>query len=181
LAGTIIRPGNLVAGEFWMDNNQRKEQFSRAFVHAIATVAGYTIYTPEVDDDSVDLGIAARGQHATRYSPRLELQLKCTAGIELGAQTVRFPLSLKNYDDLRRECWVPRILVVVIVPKRINDWIDEADDRLVLNCRAQWVSLLGNPKSPNKRHTTVHLPWEQRFTVAALQQMMKSVNQRGQI
>ena len=43
-----------------MDLSQRKEQWSRVYVRAIGTAAGYTIYTPEVDDDSVDLGIAGR-------------------------------------------------------------------------------------------------------------------------
>jgi len=39
----------------------RKEAFSRAYVEAVAAVAGYGAYRPTVDDDSVDLDIAARG------------------------------------------------------------------------------------------------------------------------
>ncbi len=47
-----------------MHISQQQEQFSRAYVHAIASVAGFTIYTPQVDDDSVDLGIAQwQGNH----------------------------------------------------------------------------------------------------------------------
>lgn len=41
-----------------MHISQQQEQFSRAYVHAIASVAGFTLYIPQVDDDSVDLGIA---------------------------------------------------------------------------------------------------------------------------
>ena len=38
-----------------MDINQRKEQFSRAYVLAVASAAGYAWYQPSVDDDSIDL------------------------------------------------------------------------------------------------------------------------------
>lgn len=44
-----------------MDINQQKEQFSNAYLQAVASVAGYSLYKPNVDDDSVDWGIAASG------------------------------------------------------------------------------------------------------------------------
>jgi hypothetical protein len=90
-----------------MDLNQQKEQFSRAYVRAIAAAAGFDVYTPGVDDDSIDLGIAASAKRSRRR-PRLELQLKCMA--RKVTDVMRFPLGLKNYNDLRRDCWVPRIL-----------------------------------------------------------------------
>ena len=62
-----------------MDLNQQKEQFSRAYVQAVAAAAGFATYIPDVDDDSIDMGIAAGGKESRRR-PRLELQLKCTAG-----------------------------------------------------------------------------------------------------
>lgn len=45
-----------------MDVSRQKEQFSIAWVCAVVSVAGYVVYQPEVDDDSVDLGIAMRGR-----------------------------------------------------------------------------------------------------------------------
>jgi hypothetical protein len=42
-----------------VDINQQKEQFSSNFVRVVAAVAGYALYKPEVDEDSVDWGIAA--------------------------------------------------------------------------------------------------------------------------
>jgi hypothetical protein len=41
-----------------MDINQRKEKFGEAYLRAVAAVAGFTLYRPEVDDDSVDWGLA---------------------------------------------------------------------------------------------------------------------------
>ncbi len=57
-----------------MDIRQQKEQFSNTYLQAITTVAGYSLYKPSVDDDSVDWGIAARGILGGKRSPRLELQ-----------------------------------------------------------------------------------------------------------
>ena len=44
-----------------VDPGQRKEQFSNAYVRAVVAAAGYTVNVPEVDDDSIDSTIHARG------------------------------------------------------------------------------------------------------------------------
>ena len=68
---------------------QRKEQFSLAFVRAIAAVSGYRITRCEVDDDSIDLGLkGSRRDGSSRCAPHLDLQVKCTetddgVGLEL--------------------------------------------------------------------------------------------------
>ncbi|MEH2286880.1 hypothetical protein [Nostoc sp.] len=54
-----------------MDINQQKEQFSISYIRAIAAVAGYSLYRPEVDNDSVNLGIVCRGGTGKILSPRL--------------------------------------------------------------------------------------------------------------
>ncbi|MDF5720166.1 MAG: hypothetical protein PUP91_06680 [Rhizonema sp. PD37] len=56
-----------------MDINQQKEQFSITYIRTIAAVAGYSLYRPEVDNDSVDLGIVSRGGTGKILSPRLEI------------------------------------------------------------------------------------------------------------
>ena len=62
-----------------MEVNLQKEQFSNAYLQAVTAVAGYSLYKPFVDDDSVDWGIAAKGREGRIRSPRLELQLKSTS------------------------------------------------------------------------------------------------------
>lgn len=101
-----------------MDPSQQKEQFSIAWVRTVVSVAGYAVYQTSVDDDSVDLGIAMRGGRGTVRSPRLEVQLKCTAAPNWQSDLMRFPLKRKNYDDLRVDnVLAPRMLIVVCVPK----------------------------------------------------------------
>ena len=161
-----------------MDLNQQKEQFSRAYVQAIAVAAGFDTYTPGIDDDSIDMGIAASGKRSRRR-PRLELQLKCTAK-EI-AQAMRFPLNLKNYNDLRCDCWVPRILVIVAVPVRQENWVTEMESQFVMHCRAYWTSLAGWPATPNTDSVTVKLPASQPFSVDELNRLMDLIDRTGQI
>ena len=108
-----------------MDINQQKEQFSITYIRAIAAVAGYSLYRPEIDNDSVDLGILSRGGTGKIFSPRLELQLKCTARDVLEKNSIKYPLIIKNYHDLRVKSLVPRILVIVLVPEKVTDWIKQ--------------------------------------------------------
>lgn len=161
-----------------MHLNQQMEEFSRAYVRTIAAAAGFDTYTLCVDDDSIDMGIAASGKKLPRR-PRLELQLKCTA--QEIADVMKFPLKLKNYNDLRCNCWVPRILVVVAVPKSPKDWVTETKDQLMMHRRAHWVSLAGWPETPNTDNVTVKLPPDQLFSVDQLTGMMDSINRTGQI
>ena len=159
-----------------MDLNQQKEQFSRAYVRTIAATAGFDTYTFCVDDDSIDLGIAASGKKLRRR-PRLDLQLQCTAkDIE---SVMQFPLHLKNYNDLRCECLVPRILVVVAVPEQPENWLTEANNQLVMHCHARWVSLAGCRETSNTRKVTVELPPNQLFSVDQLRRLMDSIDRWG--
>lgn len=125
-----------------MDINQQKEQFSNTYVRAVASVAGYSLYKSDVDDDSIDLGIAAKGGTGPILSPRLELQLKCSSRDIIDESHVRYPLKLKNYNDLRINALVPRILVVVVVPEDITDWLQQSEEEL---CTGQTHLILKFP------------------------------------
>ena len=45
----------------------------------------------------------------------------------LGKGTSSFPLPVKNYDDLRLEAINPRILIVLVMPDSIDEWINQSD------------------------------------------------------
>jgi hypothetical protein len=163
-----------------MDENQQKEQFSNAYVRAVAATAGYNIYKPEVDDDSVDWGIGARGGKGTTRSPKVELQLKCTSQDVVKQDHIAFPLPVKNYHDLRQiDYQVPRILVVVVAPQDVSAWLTQSEASLVLHCCGYWLSLRGREDVANVEKITVHVPRTQLFTVTALKQMMQRVADGG--
>ncbi|MDM8558411.1 DUF4365 domain-containing protein [Candidatus Parabeggiatoa sp. HSG14] len=165
-----------------MHISQQQEQFSRAYVHTIASVAGFTIYIPQVDDDSVDLGIAQTGGRGTISSPRLEIQLKCTYyhKLETSLPNFSYPLKRKNYDDLRTpNVMIPRILVVIRVPEDIAYWLHhDSEQRQTLRYGGYWLSLQGMPQK-NQKSIMVHLPRHQQFTIDSLQNIMQRLSQGG--
>jgi hypothetical protein len=163
-----------------VDLSQRKEQFSIAYLHAVASVAGYRIAEPNVDDDSVDRVIRARGPHGLLRSPQLDVQMKCTEVMASSNGYFSFPLPVKNYNDLRGDDFhVPSILVVVFVPGAIESWLHQSEDRLLMKHCAYWVSLRDAPETTNLRSVAVHLPRMQQFTVDSLKSMMRQIGNGG--
>ena len=158
-----------------MDLSQRKEQFSRSYVLAVSSVAGYATYKPEVDDDSVDLGIAGRAFDGVPRPPRIELQIKCTAGEIVRDDGLVFSLKKKNYNDLRwssDDLLVPRLLVVVHVPESEDEWLYQTEDELLIRRCGYWLSLSGLPESENRSSVAVRIPRTNRFDVANLRGLM---------
>ena len=163
-----------------MDPNQQKEQFSNAYVRAVAATAGYTLYKPEVDDDSVDWGIAATAGKGTTRSPKIELQLKCTSRDLWDDGNLKYPLKVKNYNELRPENYqVPRILVVVLVPNQVAEWLSHSEESLVMYKCGYWVSIRGWDETSNKDTVTVPIPRKRQFTVENLKDIMVRVGDGG--
>lgn len=157
----------------------RMEQYSHAYVHAIASVAGFATYRPSVDNDSVDLGLAQKGGKGTIKSPRLELQLKSTSEEIIQGDQINYPLKLKNYNDLRgTDFHVPRILVVVLVPDHIDNWMQQTEECLSLCRCGYWVSLYGEPATTNKTSITIPIPKRNLFSATTLQGLMKKIENK---
>ena len=167
-----------------MHPNAQKEQFSIAYVHALASVAGLQLVRTVVDDDSVDVQLGRSGNR----SPQLAIQLKCSSELVLRAEEFSLRLKLKNYEDLRRATMVPRILVVVHVPDSVADWMAEEPDQVVLRHRAYWLSLLGDVEHAATKATdwpqakvTVRVPRGNLLTAARLRGMMDNIEQTDAI
>jgi hypothetical protein len=156
-----------------MTEEQQKEQFSIAYVRAVAAASAVNVYRPEVDDDSVDIGFCARLIHDRAQRPRLEAQLKCTAAVEEAGDVYRFPLKVKNYNDLRGDDVVPRVLILVTVPADVTAWLTLTAEQMVLRRSAFWVSLAGFPETANVATVTVSVPRKQLFDVASLRELLR--------
>ena len=164
-----------------MTDNEQKQQLSIAYVHAVAARAEFSCERPSVDDDSVDVVIGASGSvhdKALILSPRIELQLKATAQDELNNGHLAFPLPIKNYDDLRGDTLVPRLLVVLQLPEDSNRWLEQTEEQMISRRCAFWLSLCGKPETTNTKTVTVHLPRKNTFTVEALRSLMERVAQK---
>lgn len=156
-----------------MDINQRKEQFSIAYVRAVASVAGFSAMKPEVDDDSEDLILSGRVVEGVPSRPKIALQLKCTSEDVLRKDEVIYSLKRKNYDELKHTgLIVPRLLVVVHVPESEEEWLRHTEDELTLRRCGYWISLLGWPETAATSRVSVRLPRANVFDVAGLRSLM---------
>jgi len=126
---------------------------------------------PSVDDDSVDVTLYSK---AEEERPRLDIQLKCTENADPVAGEFRYSLKRKNYDDLRAgRLIVPRILIVMVVPNDISNWIHQSEAEMSLRHSAYWVSLRDLPSTTNSGSITVRIPVSQRLTADALGKLIR--------
>ncbi len=135
-----------------MTVDDQKEHFSYAYARAVAARAAVSIATPEVDDDSVDLILSQKNTGTTYRSPRVEIQVKCAeeGAVAVSATHIHYPLKLKNYDELRPEnLLIPRILLVVLVPHDLGQWLSWTREELVIRRAGHWLSLRGMPATVN--------------------------------
>ena len=144
----------------------------------MASAVGYAVDHVRIDNDSVDLTILSRDATGAVRSPRMDVQMKCTAVPATTATAIAFPLPMKNFDDLRAtNLQVPRILVVMVVPDAVADWLIQSEQEMALRHCAYWLSLRGRVASSNHGSITVDVPRTNLFTVAALAGIMQGLSQ----
>ena len=151
-----------------MTVNMQMEQFSLAYIRAVAARGGYQVTRPEPDLDSVDgILMSSEGRRA-----RIEFQAKATSRDVLKGENVHFRLPMKNYDDLRADTLAPRILIVVLMPRETERWLTQTRDELCLRHCGYWLSLEGLPAVPNTTSVTVPVPTSNVFDSSQLRDLM---------
>lgn len=157
----------------------QKEEFSYAYISAVASVAGYSfqIAPRPLDLVGVDVTITGLVSPGSRRRTRLDLQLKCTSQDLLDNEGIRYPLEIKNYNELRNTNLDddPLLLVVVLVPEKVEHWLQQTETELCLKRCAYWVSLRNQAASTNQTNVTVYLPRQNVFSVDALKTLMQRI------
>lgn len=158
-----------------MDPGKQKEEFNYAYICALAAHAGLNKGKFEVDDDSIDVVFKSKGHvHSLIRSPQIEFQLKCTSRDLVAGEVIRFPLSRKNYDDLRGDNFAaPRYLAVLIIPEDTDAWVAHNEEHIALYNNCYWVSLRDAGPTENTTTVTVDVPLVQRLTTETLRQMIE--------
>lgn len=108
----------------------------------------------------VDVTITGLVSPGSRRRTRLDLQLKCTSQDFLDNDGIRFPLEIKNYNELRNTnpSDDPLLLIIILVPEKVEDWLQQSETELCLKRWEDWVSLRGQPESNNQTTVTVYIP-----------------------
>ncbi|MFI6297622.1 DUF4365 domain-containing protein [Nonomuraea sp. NPDC050790] len=150
----------------------QKEQFSRAYVLAVATRGGYTLADWNVDKDGVDVTLRWKGL-------MVDFQLKCTQSPRAVKDDYVFDLDLATYNKLRDpERSAPGYMALAVVPKALDKWLLHAAERLLMSCHTYWAKLQDEPAPAASRTTAIHLPRRQVLTVQSLERMFEVSRQR---
>ncbi len=157
----------------WIARPNQQEQFSEAFLLAIAAVAGCASARPNPDHDSIDWTLSCR----LPRRPKIDIQLKSTIVDGTSQKEIRYKLKEKNFRELSlTDLVVPRLLILVVVPGAVEDWLDFAPDHLVLYKCAYWLSLAGAREMTDIKHFTVTVPRANQFTPEVLREFMRKVD-----
>jgi Domain of unknown function (DUF4365) len=159
------------------DSADLQSQFSMAYVQAVASTAGYFIQVSDrgLDKDGIDGTVLKRGKFGMTASPRLDLQVKSHQG-RAHTDPIRYDLDVKSYNDLRAAGYqVPRILVLVLVPDDVSEWIKHSEEEMALRRCAYWLSLLSAPDTTNISTIRIEIPRAQTFEAKSLKELMRSV------
>ena len=89
-----ITPQSLGLG---LSINHAQEQFSKAFVLAVAALAGCSAAEPEPDVDDIDWTLSCR---LAPRRPKLDLQVKSWTQNAGTPEALHYPLRRKSYDGL---------------------------------------------------------------------------------
>ncbi|MGL6343420.1 MAG: DUF4365 domain-containing protein, partial [Waterburya sp.] len=84
------------------------------------------------------------------------------------------PLETKAYELLINPfVYNPIILIVVLVPQNLNEWININNEQTVMKKCAYWISLKGSKPSSNKNIITVKIPKNNIITPEAFSNIIK--------
>jgi hypothetical protein len=112
-------------------------------------------------------------------SPKIDVQLKSIAREQLKAGERSFTLRLnkKNYDDLRHRAMVPRLLVVLLLPRDPRQWIEQDDERMLSRYAAYYRSLSGCADAAQRGNVPVELFRKSLLSVDTLRRLMARASQ----
>lgn len=159
-----------------LTRNQIEAELSLAYLLAVATVETFSVDVPHIDSDSVDAVISGKGKidpSSLKRSPRIEVQLKATTnGNPNSNGDIPLDLTLKNYNDLREDAILPRLLILLVLPEQKADWLIHHREKLILQKCCYFLNLKGYPPSVNGFYHRVYVPTSNMLTPAMLKTLM---------
>lgn len=159
-----------------MARTAQQELFGDTFLLSVAGVAGCAASLRRPDDDDIDWTLSCK----LPRRPKLDVQMKTWIGDDGIGEVIRYPLKRKNYDGLRlTDVVAPRLLVLVTLPRDIEEWLLLSPDQLVLRRCGFWRSLAGQAPTDNEATITVEVPRANLLTVNALRDIMRRINEGG--
>jgi hypothetical protein len=152
---------------------QSKEWFSRAFLVAVASVAGYPVSWVGGTED-------INGVDATVWDGgvTVDFQLKATSSPNVDSEDLLFDLDVSTYHKLSGIRSSPGYLLVVTLPKHKSEWATLNQAEMLLRHRSYWLDLSSMPKTVNTSTIRLRLPSENLLTALSITEIMRDARRR---
>ena len=160
----------------------KKESLSEAYVRAIVAKAGYNFgkYDHDMGIDGVIKDVKEINGAFRAIGFGIEFQLKSTWDVTFENGELVYDLEVKNYNDLASwEGGNPAILILFVMPRDENLWVDFSNERLVIRQCAWWCSLQGLKVTDNGYKKRIRIPETQVFSPEELEKLMDKVRRCG--
>lgn len=167
-----------------LTDNDIKEELSYAYLHAVASRAGFGCDRISKDRGSVDVVLSADGgfpADAVLRHAVMQIQLKATSQIASGDVEFSFSLPIKNYHELRARSQAPRLLVVFLMAEDPKHWLTVDESTLIARRCAYWCNLKGEPETDNETSRSVRIASRNIFSPEALTALMTRVARQEEI
>ncbi len=156
----------------------RQEAISRAYIQAVASKCGMNSSFRDFDY-GIDVTlheITRRGKRYVESGFKLDIQAKASINVVFEETAIKYDMEKRTYDDLRvTNVGTPRILVLLALPVKEDEWALFSEDNLVLQKCAYWVSLKGLIATPNTSQIRVSIPRLNLFHPESLQGIMERI------
>lgn len=166
-----------------------KETLSRAYICAVAGMAGVSIGQPDYDygvDGSLipvesRIDAARGGRRLVHGAFKLDYQLKATTRWELDHETneIIYDLEAKTYNDIvsRDDDDGGLILILLCLPRERTDWLVVSGEELVMKNCCFWSSFSGEQTS-NQNTIRVRIPASNVLDADAMEKLLSDEKQR---
>ncbi|KAA9374849.1 DUF4365 domain-containing protein [Microbispora cellulosiformans] len=153
------------------------------YLHAVAAAAGCSLQPHNQDYRGIDWDVThgASLHHSEEGEATIKVQLKATTQYPLPPDGEDFALTLRNQHLAKlnyKNPTVPRLLVAMLAPAEMAEWIKADHNWTELRRCCYWVNLAGVELS-GKESTNIRIPTAQIFDDVALCDIMLRVGAGG--
>lgn len=151
-----------------MTPEQRQEEISKAYVHAVAAACGFAVGSWSQDQGCLDVTLSGG-----RGRPKIDIQLKATSQSKNDRESeVWWQVSREHYDQMREpEVATPHYFVLLILPEDPDLSIAHSVEHLLIRKCAYWRLMTGAPPASAKS-PTINIPKVQVFSPEQVHALM---------
>jgi hypothetical protein len=161
-----------------------ESELSYSYLHAVASKAGMNCQclNRHSDNNGIDAQIDFFGDIPDTYitDVTLRVQLKSTVNFgRIGDTHISYAFQgIEQYDGLRSKSGqLPRILILLCLPKDQTEWLKCTTEQLILKEAAYWLCLYGAEPTANLTSITLYFPMANLLTPDSLIELAKLFGQ----